>query len=113
MDTAYAELDLPFRQALFVEATVISTSPGAAVCDAGLKSLAMDHGNPTIEGADVLAVSDEHVISLPHEGRQPAVGDRVRVLTAHCDPTIALHERYRLIRGDEVVDEWPIDLRNW
>jgi D-serine deaminase-like pyridoxal phosphate-dependent protein len=113
MDTAYAALDLPFRQALFVDATVISTSPGAAVADAGLKSLAMDHGNPTIEGAEVLAVSDEHVIFLPTDDWQPAVGERVRVLTAHCDPTVALHERYHLVRGDEVVDEWPIDLRNW
>lgn len=113
MDTAYAELDLPFRQALFVDATVISASPGAAVADAGLKSLAMDHGNPTVEGADVLYCSDEHLAFLPHEGRQPAVGDRVRVLPAHCDPTIALHERFHVVRGDEVVDEWPVDLRHW
>jgi D-serine deaminase-like pyridoxal phosphate-dependent protein len=113
MDTAYAELDLPFRQALFVDATVISTAKGAAVADAGLKSLAMDHGNPAIEGAEVLAVSDEHVIFIPGEGWQPAVGERVRVLPAHCDPTIALHERYHVVRGGEVVDEWPVDLRNW
>ena len=113
MDTAYAALDLPFRQALFVDATVISTSRGAAVADAGLKSLAMDHGDPTIEGADVLAVSDEHVIYVPADGNQPKVGDRVRVLPAHCDPTIALHERYHVVRGGEVVDEWPVDLRNW
>ena len=68
MDTAYAELDLPFRQALFVEATVISASPGAAVADAGIKSLAMDHGDPTVEGADVLYCSDEHLAFLPRRG---------------------------------------------
>ena len=113
MDTAYAELDLPFRQALFVDATVVSTAKGAAVCDAGLKSVAMDHGNPTIEGADVLAVSDEHVIFIPNEGWQPTVGERVRILTAHCDPTIALHDRFHVVQDGAVVDEWPIDLRYW
>jgi D-serine deaminase-like pyridoxal phosphate-dependent protein len=113
MDTAYTALDLPFRQALFVDATVISASPGAAVADAGLKALAMDHGNPSVDGADVLAVSDEHLILITDEGHPLTVGDRVRVHPAHCDPTIALHERFHLVRGDEVVDQWPIDLRNW
>src|SRR5262249_35110774 len=48
MDTAYGPPALPFRQALTVLATVISVSPGYAVADCGLKSLGMDHGNPTI-----------------------------------------------------------------
>jgi D-serine deaminase-like pyridoxal phosphate-dependent protein len=113
MDTAYNALGLPFRQALFVEATVISVGSGAGVCDAGVKSVAMDHGNPTIVGAEVLYCSDEHLVFVPHEGWTPAVGERVRVIPAHCDPTIALHERFRLVRGDEFVDHWPIDLRHW
>src|SRR5512134_451349 len=37
MDTAYAALGLPFQQALFVLATVVSVSAKWAVCDAGLK----------------------------------------------------------------------------
>jgi len=98
---------------LSVAATVISTSPGAAVADAGIKSLAMDHGDPTIEGADVLYCSDEHIAFIPAEGLTPVVGERIRVVPAHCDPTIALHERFQVIRGDEVVDRWPIDLRHW
>ena len=113
MDTAYAALDLPFRQAITVASTVISTSPGAAVADAGVKSLAMDHGDPTVEGADVLYCSDEHIVFIPHEGWTPTVGERLQVIPAHCDPTIALHERFHLVHGDEVVDEWPIDLRHW
>lgn len=113
MDTAYAALGLPFRQALFVEATVISAQTGAAVADAGIKSVALDHGNPTVQGAEVLYCSDEHLVFIPQEGRQRRVGDRIRVQPAHCDPTIALHQRFRLVRGDEVVDQWPIDLRYW
>ena len=76
MDTAYAALGLPFRQAITVASTVISTSPGAAVADAGIKSLAMDHGDPTVEGADVLYCSDEHIAFIPHEGWTPTVGER-------------------------------------
>jgi D-serine deaminase-like pyridoxal phosphate-dependent protein len=113
MDSAYAALDLPFLQALSVVATVISTSPGAAVADAGLKSLSVDHGNPVVEGAEVLYLSDEHLTFLPDAGSTPRVGDRVRVTPSHCDPTIALHERYHLVQGEQVIDQWPIDLRHW
>jgi D-serine deaminase-like pyridoxal phosphate-dependent protein len=40
MDTTYAKLGLPFKQALSVLATVISVSPaGYVVADCGLKAL--------------------------------------------------------------------------
>jgi D-threonine aldolase len=118
MDTYYATLELPFHQALYLETTVISASAKWAVCDAGLKSLGMDHGNPTIEGAAVWFCSDEHITFAPDRdaGTPQAVpkpGDRVRVIPAHVDPTMALHERAYLVRGDEVVDTWAIDLRGW
>jgi D-serine deaminase-like pyridoxal phosphate-dependent protein len=113
MDTAYAALGLPFRQALFVDTTVISVSEGAAVADAGIKALAQDHGPPTVPGAEVLYCSDEHLAFVPESGWSPRVGERLRVVPAHCDPTVALHQRYLLVRGDEVIDEWPIDLRHW
>jgi D-serine deaminase-like pyridoxal phosphate-dependent protein len=29
------------------------------------------------------------------------------------DPTVAYHERMHVVRGDEIVDTWPVDLRNW
>jgi D-serine deaminase-like pyridoxal phosphate-dependent protein len=44
---------------------------------------------------------------------QPAVGARVRVIPAHVDPTMAMHEHLWLVRGDEVLDRLPIDLRGW
>jgi D-serine deaminase-like pyridoxal phosphate-dependent protein len=111
MDTAYAGLGLPFHQALAVEATVISVSSGWAVADCGLKALAMDHGDPTIEGSEVWFCSDEHITFAP--GRPVLVGDRIRVLPAHVDPTVAKHEMMYLIEGDEVLEGWPVDLRGW
>jgi D-serine deaminase-like pyridoxal phosphate-dependent protein len=111
MDTAYTELGLPFRQALSIEATVISVSSGWAVADCGLKALSMDHGDPTIEGSRVWFCSDEHVTFEP--GRPVRVGERIRVIPAHVDPTVACHERMFLVDGDEVLETWPVDLRGW
>jgi D-serine deaminase-like pyridoxal phosphate-dependent protein len=117
MDTAYTAAGLPFRQALTVLATVISVSaptptmPGYAVADVGLKALGMDHGNPTVPGGEVWFCSDEHVTFAPAEPLR--VGDRVRVLPAHVDPTVALHGRMHVVRDDEVLDTWPVDLRGW
>jgi len=115
MDTAYGRLGLPFHQALHVLATVVSVNERWAVCDAGLKSLAMDHGNPSIDGADVWFCSDEHVTyaSADTTARPPKVGDRVLVTPAHVDPTMALHERLHLVRDGEVLDTLDIDLRGW
>ncbi len=120
MDTAYTAAGLPFRQALSVLGTVVSaTAPtpeaptGWAVADVGLKALGMDHGDPAVPGARVWFCSDEHVTFSADGGPLPAVGDRVRVLPAHVDPTIALHERMHLVRGEEVLDTWAVDLRGW
>lgn len=110
MDTAFAP-HVPFEIAVGVEATVISVSPrGWAVADAGLKAFGMDHGDPVLPGADVWIVSDEHVTFA---GLDVAVGDRVRLLPAHLDPTVAKHDRMWVLDGDEVVDEWAVDLRGW
>jgi D-serine deaminase-like pyridoxal phosphate-dependent protein len=114
MDTAYEQLGLPFHRALWIEATVISTSSkGWVVADAGLKALGMDHGDPSVDGATVLFCSDEHVTVQPDDGDTLRVGDRLRVWPAHVDPTIALHERMYVVDGDEVVETWDVDLRNW
>ncbi|MFN8104867.1 MAG: alanine racemase [Acidimicrobiia bacterium] len=111
MDTAYAHLDLPFRNALTVMATVVSVSDAYAVADCGLKALGMDHGNPDVEGGTVWFCSDEHLTFAPQ--RRVRVGDRVRVVPAHVDPTVAYHERIYLVHDGDVVDAWPVDLRGW
>lgn len=111
MDGAFAPLIPAFVPALAVEATVISVGPGHAVADCGLKALGMDHGNPTIERAEVWFVSDEHV-TFRAEG-SPRVGDRIRVRPAHVDPTVAYHERMHLVDGETVLDTWQVDLRGW
>jgi D-serine deaminase-like pyridoxal phosphate-dependent protein len=113
MDGDYARLGTPFRPALGVLATVVSANraKGWAVADAGLKAVATDHGPPTLDGASVWFCSDEHTTFAA--GPEVTVGERVRLRPAHVDPTVAYHERFVLARGDDVVDEWAIDLRGW
>jgi D-serine deaminase-like pyridoxal phosphate-dependent protein len=115
MDADYGRSGLPFRQALHLLTTVVSRSPkGWAVVDGGLKALGMDHGDPVMDGYRLLFCSDEHTTFLPEDGGSlPAVGERVRITPSHVDPTIAYHEWLHLVSGDEVVDRWDVDLRNW
>ena len=77
MDTYYGGRGHPFRQACFVLATVISSNDEYAVADAGLKTQGMDHGNPSIEGAKVRFLSDEHITfttTAPIVGRRAGQG---------------------------------------
>lgn len=118
MDTTYQARGLPFRTALTLELTVLSVNRrgGWAVADGGLKALGMDHGDPTIDGYRTFFCSDEHTTFLPLEegGSLPAVGDRVRAIPAHVDPTVAYHRVLHVVdANDEVVDTWPVDLRGW
>ena len=55
--------------------------------------------------------SDEHLTFSADP--LPAVGDRVRVIPGHVDPTVAYHERLHVVDGHDVVEVWPVDLRGW
>jgi D-serine deaminase-like pyridoxal phosphate-dependent protein len=111
MDTAYAKLGLPFTQALTIASTVISVSPDWVVADCGLKALGMDHGDPSVAGAAVWFCSDEHLTLAPAQPLR--VGDRIAVIPAHVDPTVAYHRRIYLADGEDVLETWPVDLRGW
>jgi D-serine deaminase-like pyridoxal phosphate-dependent protein len=117
MDTAYAKLDVPFHRAFWVLGTVISRpAPGLCVTDSGHKACTMDHGDPDVEGvegASVLFLSDEHAsITLPAESAI-AVGDRMRLVPSHIDPTINLHDVIYALEGDRVTGVWPISARGY
>ena len=111
MDTTFAPMIPAFRPAMWIESTVISVSSSFAVADCGLKALGMDHGNPTIDDATVWLVSDEHVTFRAEHA--PHVGEHIRVWPAHVDPTVAYHEHMIVVDGDDVIDEWAVDLRGW
>jgi D-serine deaminase-like pyridoxal phosphate-dependent protein len=117
MDSDYGRLDVPFEQAFWVLGTVISRpTPNRCVADCGHKATTKDHGHPLVrgvEGADVLALNDEHAtIAVPADCRLQ-VGDAVYLRPSHTDPTINLHDVVYAIDGERVVGVWPIAARGY
>ena len=67
-----------------------------AICDAGLKAQSVDSGLPVIFGRDdvkYVKCSDEHGVIEDPEGVLK-VGDKLRLVPGHCDPTCNVHDWY-------------------
>ena len=119
MDADYAEnvhgeSDDVLRHALFVMCSVISAQDHHAVLDGGLKAFAMDRGVPKMIECDwtVRSVSDEHTVIEPGASRQgPQIGEKVRLIPGHCDPTVNLHDWIVAFRGAYVRHVWPVTAR--
>jgi D-serine deaminase-like pyridoxal phosphate-dependent protein len=113
MDSDYGSVGVPFEQAFWVLGTIISRpSPDRCVADSGHKSMTRDHGLPTvadIEGASMTALNDEHAVIAIPPSATVAVGDNVRIVPSHIDPTINLHDVFYAVDGDRVVDRWTIE----
>jgi len=112
MDATYGALGLPFAQALFCRATVVSRHGGRVVLDAGLKALSAEYGMPVAAagGLTVTSLADEHATAVA-AGPAPGVGDAVLLVPAHVDPTVNLHPALHVVRADGAVDAWPVDGR--
>ncbi|HEV8396468.1 MAG TPA: DSD1 family PLP-dependent enzyme [Vicinamibacterales bacterium] len=117
MDTDYGDVGVPFEQAFFVLGTIVSR-PAADRCvaDAGHKSTTKDHGLPRVHGLDgatVTSLNDEHAtIAMPPDAAI-RVGDRVRLVPSHTDPTMNLHDVIYAVEAERVVDVWPIAARGY
>ena len=106
----------PFAHSLCVLATVMSRHDSHAVVDAGLKSHSVDSGMPAIAGRPDLMYtrpSDEHgLIVGAREGTSlPKLGERLRLIPGHCDPTINCHDWLIGVRNSIVACVWPIEAR--
>jgi D-serine deaminase-like pyridoxal phosphate-dependent protein len=124
MDSQYRVCDLtgdssePFETALMVDARVVSASHAKMVTvDAGLKAFATEAGAPQIlagaaPGSTYRFTGDEHGAVVPPRGETPpALGEIVTFAAPHCDPTVNLYDAYHVVRGDTLVDIWPIQAR--
>ena len=105
-----------FRQALFVLSSVMSAArPGVAVLDAGLKALAVDSGLPLVwqrTGATYAGASDEHgKLTFEPDRDAPRLGEKLRLVPGHCDPTVDRYDWYVGVRGGRVECLWPIAAR--
>jgi len=124
MDREYLEIAMtaggasPFAAALFVQTSVVSANrEGFAIVNAGYKSFATEGGppvvaSPELPGASYRLMGDEHGgVQYDAQKAKLRIGDVVEFLTPHCDPTINLYDRYHCVRGDTLVDIWPVDAR--
>ena len=102
------------KNTLYVLCTVMSMSPTHAVLDGGLKAFAVDSGLPRIitPGWTVKSISDEHTTIVPEADATPLkVGDKVKLIPGHCDPTVNLHDWIIAFRNDKVEELWPVSAR--
>ena len=109
MDVDYARNDwtessIPrFEHSLFVWTTAMSrAAPERAVVDAGLKASSVDSGMPRVaelEGAEYVKASDEHGVLKLNGSVRLAVGDKLKLIPGHCDPTVNLHNHLIGVAG--------------
>ncbi|MGD9741520.1 MAG: DSD1 family PLP-dependent enzyme [Dongiaceae bacterium] len=104
-----------FEQSLFLLTGVMSRRARWAVVDAGHKTHSIDSGMPVVAGRADLAYdnpSDEHgIIRAADLDALPRLGERLRLVPGHCDPTVNLWDWIIGIRGDRVEAVWPIEAR--
>ncbi len=120
MDADYARnhggASAGFRHALFVLATVMSAArPGLAVLDAGHKAVSVDSGMPLVWQRDAVrytGASDEHgKLEWRSETSGPKLGEKLRLVPGHCDPTVDRYDWYVGVRGGRVECLWPVAAR--
>ena len=104
-----------------VLASVVSRGRAHSVVDAGALALSKDAGpaGGTATMGEIFAdyaaaalSEDLRVVSLSQEhgilSRPQPVGRRLRILPNHSCLTVAHFDEYAVVRGEEVVDRWPI-----
>ena len=103
-----------WQNALFLLTSVMSHAKAdKAICDAGLKAQSVDSGLPVIFGrtdVEYVKCSDEHGVIADPDGVLK-VGDKLKLVPGHCDPTCNVHDWYVGVRNGKVEALWPITAR--
>lgn len=123
MDGDYASNEWAGRwtsaHSLFIASTIMSTAKvGMAVCDVGLKGVAVDSGLPNVKPGQYddrlryASANDEHgILHIEPGDMRDRLGDQVWLIPGHCDPTANLYQQYVCFRKDIVEELWQIDAR--
>jgi 3-hydroxy-D-aspartate aldolase len=103
-----------WEYAAFILTQVMShVKADRAVVDAGLKVQSVDSGLPVVHGSDdveYISCSDEHGVVADPNGALK-VGDKLRLVPGHCDPTANIHDWYVGVRDGTVETLWPVSAR--
>jgi 3-hydroxy-D-aspartate aldolase len=105
-----------FEHSLFVLATVMSHPvKERAILDTGLKALSVDSGMPLVvdkPSVEYVGAADEHGKLALHDPQCTLeIGEKVRLIPGHCDPTVNLHDWFVGYRQSRVEVLWPITAR--
>ena len=111
MDSAYVKVRPEFQPSLTLLTTVISTTKGRYILDAGSKAISKDFNLPVVKDhpeENLVKISEEHArVEIQNEG--PIVGDKRLLITGHCCATMNLHRSVVAHRGGIVESVWPIE----
>ena len=113
-----SEQFLDFGVSLFVLVTAISQPQSKLITvDGGFKSFASDKMAPEfrdVEGVIYHWGGDEHgIVQLNNPSHEIRLGNKLSMLTPHCDPTVNLHDFYFPYRDGLVHEVWPISARGF
>lgn len=105
-----------FKHSLYVLTSVISLPESTrAIVDAGLKAHSIDCGLPTLlDYGDIsyFGPSDEHGnLDLSRSNHRFSLGEKLKLIPGHCDPTVNLYDWFIGIRDEVVECLWPIAAR--
>ncbi len=114
MDTQYRDRITPFRRALTVLASVISTRGSEhAVIDCGLKELSAERGLSAVKdlsGITLKALHAEHgLLEVVANSRPPLqVGQKIELWVQYSDATVNLHTSLYGVRNGQTEEVFPI-----
>ncbi|MCY4237269.1 MAG: DSD1 family PLP-dependent enzyme [Rhodospirillaceae bacterium] len=103
-----------WENAFFIFTQVMSHAKAdKAIVDAGLKAQSVDSGLPVVFGrkdVEYVKCSDEHGVVADPDGVLK-VGEKLRLVPGHCDPTANVHDWYVGVRNGKVETIWPVSAR--
>ena len=114
MDTQYRDRGAPFRRALTILASVISTrGSNHAVIDCGLKELSAERGLSEVKdlpGITLKALHAEHgLLELDANSSHPLeVGQKIELWVQYSDATVNLHTSLYGVRNGQTEEVFPI-----
>ena len=114
LDDCYNKMGLEFSNALFVLTSVVSSKENLVVVDAGVKTVGVDQGLPSVVSLDCdhIVASEEH-FQIHKPSKNFNIGDKLKLIPGHCCSTMNLHDKVYLISGDEVVKTLSINGRGF
>ena len=107
---------MPFRNSLFVLATVVSRNEDTIILDAGTKGLGADQDLPIVLDRDKnrikgrIVLNEEH-LKLYDSGWDAKPGEKAFIIPGHCCTTVNLYDCLYLYSGDVLKERINITAR--